>query len=137
MTIASPLSLRWERAQQIDRSTIESLGPTTQTGIRVLPEPFSREHLGPTFWVTLPSGYNPQPVTEWDTPAIGTHSRHASPKAGVTLSSGTAPCRRQDKHAAGPPAMRTSAPPHPGFYKVGQAAGLEASAEVRVRRDEA
>jgi hypothetical protein len=26
MTIATPLSLRWERAQHIDRSAIESLG---------------------------------------------------------------------------------------------------------------
>jgi hypothetical protein len=26
MTMASPLSLRWERAQHIDRSTIEPLG---------------------------------------------------------------------------------------------------------------
>jgi hypothetical protein len=27
MTIASPLSRHWERAAQIDRSAIESLGP--------------------------------------------------------------------------------------------------------------
>jgi hypothetical protein len=42
------------------------------------PSRWAGEHLGPTFWVT---------------PSIGTHSRRASPKTGVTLSSGTAPLR--------------------------------------------
>jgi hypothetical protein len=47
MTIATPLSLRWERAQHIDRSAIESLGIGNPTPEKtVLPEAFSRGALG-------------------------------------------------------------------------------------------
>jgi hypothetical protein len=46
MTIATPLSLRWERTQHIDRSTIEPLGPATQAEKEMLPEPLSRGALG-------------------------------------------------------------------------------------------
>jgi len=38
--------LRWKRAQHIDGSAREPLGPTTQKGKKVLPEPFSRGALG-------------------------------------------------------------------------------------------
>jgi len=71
MTTATPLSLRWERAQHIDRSTIESLGPTTQTGKNECsPHRSAGEHLGPTFWGD---------TDYWDTlaariTAIGCHS---------------------------------------------------------------
>jgi hypothetical protein len=89
MTIATPLSLRWERAQQIDRSAIEPLSPATQSEEKKYsPNISAGEHLGPAFWVT---------------PSIGIHSRRASPKAGVTLASGTGSghLTREGYHSSG------------------------------------
>jgi hypothetical protein len=50
MTIATPLSLRWKRAQHIDRSAIEPLGHGNPSGEKACsPSRSAGEHLGPTF----------------------------------------------------------------------------------------
>ena len=109
MTIATPLSLRWERAQHIDRSAIEPLGTTIHTGRECSPSHSAGEHLGPTFWVT---------------PSIGTHScrdrrkqvslcRQGRPRSVMFMGLAT-PCVANQHHSmvAQPFLVNVSCPAH-------------------------
>jgi hypothetical protein len=74
MTIATPLSLRWERAQHIDRSAIEPLGPQGRPGKRSDPRAVQPGSTwGPPYGLHRIRAISPGPVTQWMTPSFGTY----------------------------------------------------------------